>query len=190
MRAAASAVPNLDIRGILDALVAGDVDFLVIGGLAVGYHGHVRATKDVDVVPAPDTANLTRLAEVLEQLGAQIEGAEEFEDEELPDPLDPQALALGGNWVLRTRLGRLDVMQWIGDDALWERLSPAAIADEIDGLPIKMVSYEDLVVLKEMLESGQLESTLEQRYPLSEVPAAVRALAAGHSRGKSVIAIC
>jgi predicted nucleotidyltransferase len=41
-------------------------------------------------------------------------------------------------------------MQWIGDGALWEKLSPAAIEDDIGGLPIRMVSYEDLVDLKEM----------------------------------------
>jgi hypothetical protein len=64
---------------------------------------------------------------VLVALDAQIEGAEELEGEELPDPLDPDALALGGNWVLRTRLGRFDIMQWIGEDALWEKLSPAAV---------------------------------------------------------------
>jgi hypothetical protein len=29
--------------------------------------------------------------------------------------------------VLRTRLGRFDIMQWIGEDALWEKLSPAAV---------------------------------------------------------------
>jgi predicted nucleotidyltransferase len=40
-------------------------------------------------------------------------------------------------------------MQWIGDDALWEKLSPAAIEAEIGGLAIKVVSYEDLVALKE-----------------------------------------
>jgi predicted nucleotidyltransferase len=57
---------------------------------------------------------------------------------------------MGGNWVLRTRLGRFDVMQWIGDDALWEKLAPAAIDADVDGLPIKIVSYEDLVALKEM----------------------------------------
>ncbi|HXS47973.1 MAG TPA: hypothetical protein VN756_10985 [Solirubrobacterales bacterium] len=142
-------MPDLDIRGILGELVQEGVEFLVIGGVAVGYHGHIRATKDVDVVPAPDGANLEKLAHVLKRLDAQVEGAEEFDNEELPDPLDPQALALGGNWVLLTRLGRLDVMQWIDDDALWEMLSPAAIEDEIGGLPIKMVSYDDLVALKE-----------------------------------------
>jgi predicted nucleotidyltransferase len=142
-------VPELDIRGILEALVREDVEFLIIGGVAIGFHGYVRATKDVDVVPAPDPQNLTKLAEALRALDAQIEGAEEFEGEELPDPLDPEALALGGNWVLRTRLGRFDIMQWIGEDALWEKLSPTAIEAEIGGLAVKVVSYEGLVALKE-----------------------------------------
>ncbi|HWM54026.1 MAG TPA: hypothetical protein VNO20_01360 [Solirubrobacterales bacterium] len=142
-------MPELDIRGILEALVQEEVEFLVIGGVAIGFHGFVRATKDVDVVPAPDSKNLTKLARVLRVLDAQIEGAEDFEDAELPDPLDPEALALGGNWVLRTRLGRFDVMQWIGEDALWEKLSPTAIEAEINGLPVKVVSYEGLVALKE-----------------------------------------
>lgn len=142
-------MPELDIRGILAELDREGVEFLVIGGVAVGFHGYVRATKVVDIVPAPDPQNLKRLARVLRGLDAQIEGAEEFEGEELLDPLDPEVLGLGGNWVLRTRLGRFDVMQWIGEDALWEKLSPAAITAEIDGLAIRMVSYEDLVALKE-----------------------------------------
>jgi predicted nucleotidyltransferase len=141
---------ELDIRGLLQELVAEGVDFLIIGGVAVGYHGHVRATKDVDVVPAPDLANLERLARVLGRLEAEVEGAEDFEANELPDPLDPAVLGEGGNWVLSTRLGRLDIMQWIGNEALWKRLSPAAIEDEVGGLRVKMVSYDDLLALKKL----------------------------------------
>jgi predicted nucleotidyltransferase len=143
-------VADLDIRGLLQELTREGVDFLIIGGVAVGYHGHVRATKDVDVVPSPDPTNLESLARVLGQLEATVEGAEEFEIGELPDPLDPEVLSEGGNWVLSTRLGRIDVMQWIGDDPLWEKLSPAAIEDEIGGLTIKIVGYDDLVALKEL----------------------------------------
>lgn len=142
-------MPELDIRAILAELNREGVEFIVIGGVAVGFHGYVRATNDVDIVPAPDPENLQRLAGLLKRIDAQVEGAEEFEEEELPDPLDPEALALGGNWVLRTRLGRFDVMQWIGDRALWEKLAPAAIDADIDGLSIKVVSYEDLVDLKQ-----------------------------------------
>lgn len=154
-------MPELDIRGILAELTGEGVEFLVIGGVAVGFHGYVRATKDIDIVPAPDPANLTRLARLLERLDAEIEGAEEFADGELPDPLDPEALGLGGNWVLRTRLGRLDIMQWIGEDALWEKLAPSAIDVDIDGLPIRIVSYEDLVALKEI--AGRPEDLIDLR---------------------------
>jgi len=142
-------VPELDIRGILGVLVEEGVDFLLIGGVAVGFHGYVRGTKDVDVVPAPDPENLAKLAQVLRGLDAQVDGTGDFEDGELPDPLDADALALGGNWVLNTRLGRFDVMQWIGDDALWERLSPKAVEAELGDLKLKIVDYEGLVALKE-----------------------------------------
>ncbi len=57
--------------------------------------------------------------------------------------------------TLLIKLGRLDIMRWIGDDELWQRLSPAAIEDVIGDLPIKMVSYEDLIALKE--EAGRPE---------------------------------
>jgi hypothetical protein len=156
-----SAVSELDIRGILEELNRADVEFLIIGGVAVGFHGYVRATKDVDVVPAPDPRNLARLAGVLGTLDAQLEGVDEFEDGELPDPLDPEALALGGNWVLRTRLGRFDIMQWIGEDALWERLSPTAVETDIGGLLVKMVGYEELIVLKE--NAGRPEDLIDLR---------------------------
>ena len=39
-------------------------------------------------------------------------------------------------------------MQWQGETKLWEMLSPSAVEVEMDGLPVKVVSYEDLVALK------------------------------------------
>jgi predicted nucleotidyltransferase len=89
-------VPELDIRAILEELIREDVEFVLIGGVAVGYHGHIRATKDV-----------------------------------------------------------------CGDEALWDRLSTRAVEDKIGGLPIKMVSYEDLVALKE--EAGRPEDLADLR---------------------------
>jgi hypothetical protein len=36
---------------------------VVIGGLAAGAHGVVRATRDLDLVAAPDEQNMDRLAD-------------------------------------------------------------------------------------------------------------------------------
>jgi hypothetical protein len=146
-------VPELDIQGLLEQLAAAGVDYIVIGGVAVGFHGYVRATKDLDVVPGPSRQNLERLAALLRSLNAELDGAGDFDAGELPDPLDPEVLAQGGNWVLQTRLGRFDLMQWQGERELWEMLSPAAVEVDLDGVLVQVAGYEDLIALKE--EAGR-----------------------------------
>ena len=47
----------------------------------------------------------------------------------------------------------------------------------------------DLLVLKELCEVGKVRSVVDRRFPLSDVPAAVRYLEEGHARGKVVISI-
>jgi NADPH:quinone reductase-like Zn-dependent oxidoreductase len=48
---------------------------------------------------------------------------------------------------------------------------------------------EDLVVLKELIEAGNLTPVIDRTYPLSEAPAAIRYLQEGHARGKVVITV-
>lgn len=38
---------------------------MLVGGLAVGAWGHVRGTKDIDIVPDPERENLSRLLDAL-----------------------------------------------------------------------------------------------------------------------------
>jgi NADPH:quinone reductase-like Zn-dependent oxidoreductase len=46
---------------------------------------------------------------------------------------------------------------------------------------------KDLVFMKELLEAGKVVPVIDRRYPLSEVPEALRYLEEGHARGKVVI---
>ena len=111
---------------LIAALADGGVEYVLIGGLAVGAHGFPRATKDLDIVPAPDQPNLRRLAGVLRAIDARHFETGDFDPAEFPfDPLDPGDLREGGNFVLATRLGRLDIMQWVpgcpatGPSSIW-----------------------------------------------------------------------
>ncbi len=54
---------------------------------------------------------------------------------------------------------------------------------------IAKISKEDLIVLKELIEAGKVTPVIDRRYPLSEVPDAIRYLGEGHARGKVVITI-
>jgi NADPH:quinone reductase-like Zn-dependent oxidoreductase len=51
------------------------------------------------------------------------------------------------------------------------------------------VRHGDLVVLKELVEAGKLSPVIDRRYPLSEVPDALRYLGTRHARGKVVIRV-
>jgi NADPH:quinone reductase-like Zn-dependent oxidoreductase len=48
---------------------------------------------------------------------------------------------------------------------------------------------EDMVVLKDMIEAGQVTPVIERSYALAEVPDAIRHIEAGRARGKVVITI-
>ena len=48
---------------------------------------------------------------------------------------------------------------------------------------------KDLTFINELLESGQVAPVIDRRYPLSEVPEAVRYLEDGHAKGKVVITV-
>lgn len=59
---------------LLRRLAEADVEFVVVGGLAVNAWGVVRGTKDVDVVVAPDIENLKRIAGVAVACGGHVQG--------------------------------------------------------------------------------------------------------------------
>jgi NADPH:quinone reductase-like Zn-dependent oxidoreductase len=50
-------------------------------------------------------------------------------------------------------------------------------------------SQKELLALKELIEAGKLAPVIDRRYPLAEVPDAIRYLEAGHARGKVVITV-
>jgi hypothetical protein len=119
------------------------VEFVVIGGFALAPHGYVRATKDVDVVPNPDVMNLRRLADALRDLDAQPDVGE-LDPGELDIAPDEQGLRMGGNWVLLTRFGRLDVMQSVPGLRDYGQLRAGAV----DVAGTLYAGYEELISMK------------------------------------------
>ncbi len=57
------------------------------------------------------------------------------------------------------------------------------------GTFISSENQKDMMILKELIESGKLTPVIDRTYPLAEVPDAIRYLEEGHARGKIVITV-
>ncbi len=142
----------LDAAALLRRLHEAGVEHVVIGGLAVIAHGVQRFTNDLAICPAPDLANLARLARLLQHVHARQLGLGDFDESEFPfDPRGPKELAEGGNFRLVTTEGILDVMQWIpgiSDEQAYDVLVADAVEGAAFGVPLKVSSLEHLRAMK------------------------------------------
>lgn len=65
---------------ILTALAESQVDFILVGGYAVIYHGYVRATGDMNVWLRPDNENKLRLLGMFRKLQFDPDSVKTLED--------------------------------------------------------------------------------------------------------------
>jgi hypothetical protein len=70
-----------DFRDLLLALHAEGAEFVVVGGHAVAFHGHPRATKDLDILVRATNANAKRIYRALAAFGAPLSTFEVSEDD-------------------------------------------------------------------------------------------------------------
>ncbi len=133
----------LDAEHIFSALAEHGVDYVLVGGLAVQTHGHVRTTVDVDVYPRPDRQNLGRLAEALNALDASVlnAGAGEL-------PIDASMLPRATLWQFATRHGAVDVLHDAPGAPPYDELRERALEVELGDLRIAVAGRDDLISMK------------------------------------------
>jgi hypothetical protein len=133
----------LDAERILRALAEHGVDYVLIGGLAVQTHGHVRTTNDADLIPAPDPDNLARLAAALRSLDARVlnpgqEGTE----------IDAQMLPRATIWQFASRDGGIDVMHEVPGGRSFDELRGRALHVQLGDIDVTVVGLDDLIQMK------------------------------------------
>lgn len=97
---------------LLAVLVRHRVRFVLIGGAAIQSHGGRYDTKDIDVTPEIERANLQRLCDGLNELGCRLVTDPANSTEWVPLPSDyftPSSIAAATVWNLATRHGLLDI---------------------------------------------------------------------------------
>jgi hypothetical protein len=136
-------LPN-DFKEFLRLLRAHDVKCLLIGGYAVGLHGYVRSTNDIDFWVAMTSENAERVVEVLKEFGFDV-------------PELSKDLFLKRDQIVRMGVEpvRIEVTTTISgvefDDCYSERVETT-----LDDLPVSVINLRDLRINKEA--SGRLKA--------------------------------
>ena len=126
-----------DLREFIGLLNSLGVEYLIVGGHAVAYHGHPRFTGDIDFLVRPSTENARRVVAVLDAFGFAGLGLTE------------------GDFVRRgsvVQLGRppnridlLTLISGVDFDAAWI----GSVAGELDGLPVRFIGFDNLLKNKQ-----------------------------------------
>lgn len=124
-----------DFRDLLVSLDVAGAEFVVVGGYAVAFHGHPRATKDLDVFVRASTDNARCVIAALAAFGAPLEqlGIKEADFE-----VAGMVVQLGVPPV------RIDLLTEISGVSFDDAITGAPTMD-VGGCAIRLLSRENLL---------------------------------------------
>ncbi|WP_437672595.1 nucleotidyltransferase [Sorangium sp. So ce131] len=153
------------IAELLGVLARHRVDFIVVGGVAAVIQGAPVNTFDLDVVHARTPDNIERLLGALRELDAVYRI-------DLKRRLSPTAshLASTEHQLLATNMGTLDLLGTIEEGTSYEELLADSEELDLGGIPLRVITLERLIVIKEKLTRPKdqvmlqvLRATLDER---------------------------
>ena len=139
-----------DLRELLASLNAAGVEFLVVGGHAVAFHGRPRLTEDLDLFVRPELANGERIIRALQAFGFGALGitAADFS-------ADDRVIQLGR---APNRVDLLTKLYGVEFADAWSR----RVAARLDDADVWMISREDLIRNKR--ETGRTQDLADAEF--------------------------
>jgi len=152
-----------DFKVLLTALAREQVDFVIVGGIALVLHGSARITRDLDICYSRQGVNVMRLARALRPFEPTLRGAPPT----LPFTLDRETLQSGLNFTLTTSAGDIDLLGEITGIGTYPLVARFAQDLELFDQPVKVLSLEGLERAKRaagrLKDLADLEDILELR---------------------------
>jgi hypothetical protein len=126
-----------DLREFIELLNANRVEYLVVGGFAVAWHGYPRFTADIDFLIRAHPANALLVVQALRDFGF---GSLALTPEDLCEP--DQIIQLGAK---PNRIDLITSIAGVSFDDAWANRVPGSI----DSVPVLFIGREDLIRNKE-----------------------------------------
>ncbi len=137
----AASGPRFSPEVVLRALGDHQVDYVLVGGLAMTFYGSPRVTMDMDIVPGRSAVNDMALRRVLEAIDARAEDADGIDRTQ-------ESIALGEPVRVETLGGVVDVLQGLPGIPPYAELSRRAVTIEAFGTTVSVAHRDHLIAMK------------------------------------------
>lgn len=129
-----------DPEKVLPILNQAQVEYVVIGGVAMVAHGSARATFDIDLCYKRTKENIKKLCDALEPFHPRLRGA----PKNLPFHFDPRTVAAGFNFTLSTDLGDIDLLGEVAGLGFYDAVFNSSEAKDLEKTSCRVLSLEGL----------------------------------------------
>ena len=138
-----------DFRDFLKLLNSHRVEYLLVGGYAVCYHGYYRNTGDIDLWIAVHPENAGKMVSVIREFGFDV-------------PQLSESFFLEKGHVIRMGVEpvRIEILTEISGCAFAD-CYPQKVDAALDGVPVTIIGLADLI--KNKLRSGRLKDLDDAR---------------------------
>ncbi|MCY7355752.1 MAG: nucleotidyltransferase [Lysobacter sp.] len=141
-----------NLREIFKALAQAEVDYVVVGGLAVIMHGHLRATRDLDLVIGLQPNNCAKGMDALSSIGLRprlpVSLADFADPEKREDWLLNRNMLVFQLWDPANPERSVDI--FVREPLDFGTMMAEAVVKDLDGVPIPVASIRHLITLKQM----------------------------------------
>ena len=140
-----------DIESTLAALTSAQVEYLVVGGVAVVMHGHLRVTADLDLVLKLERFNLEKAVAALDSLGFRPRAPVpliQFADADIRESwIRDKGMTVFSLWSPQRPGFELDL--FVREPFDFESVYKRATRVQLDGCIATVIPMADLIALKE-----------------------------------------
>ena len=134
----------IQVEPTLRLLIQHQVDFVIVGGVAISAHGSAYLTFDLDVCYARTRENLQRLVAALAPHHPHLRGFPEG----LPFVWNERTLQHGTNFTLTTDLGNLDLLGEVAGLGAYREARDNSVVMSLFGMRCQVLSLDALIITK------------------------------------------
>jgi len=154
----------IDLEKAITALAHNNVDYVVVGGVAITLHSSAYITQDFDFCYSRKKENLTRLVQAL---GPFLPRPRDFPGD-LPYIFDESTLRNGTNFTFETAIGDIDLLGEVKGIGDYPAALEQSVVYQIYGVSVRTLTLDALIAAKTAAERPKDQLVLPELYALRE----------------------